>query len=244
MNQSFINNSNQVWQLIGMAIILVPVAMILIKQKGSNIHFQALAAANIFFFISACSMNKNIPLPTGLTTFIQSLASIMHAPLTLAFLLYFTNKDKEKKAIRNSIAFVVGIIAVSLFFADHTSQLTLNLMLLGTIPVFIFGSSLFIQHTINGVYENKNGNKAFLLSTIVFGYGSYFLLHVLNIVSPEKHASDIQGLFGMITILSSCFVSLGIGLLNQQKKKGVVMEESKEKKLDAGFAQWDNFNFY
>ena len=223
---------------------LVPVAIIFIKQKGGNTYFQSLAAANILFFISACIMNKYVSLPDGMVTFINGLSSIMNAPLILAFLLYFTEKTKSKRAIRNSLAIILGIIIISLCASSYSSQLALNLMLLGTLPVFIFSSILFIQYTISGVYEKKNGDKAFLLSTIVFAYGSYLVILILNIISPEKHSNDLQSLFGLITIISSCFISIGIAMLDQRKKEIVESQESKVKKLDAGFAQWDNFNFY
>lgn len=244
MNQLFINTGGPVWQLISMLTMLIPVAIILIKQKGGNTYFQSLAAANLLFFISACIMNKYVVLPVGMVTFINGLSIIMNAPLTLAFLLYFTEKTKNKKAIRNSLAIVLGIVVVSLCFLNYSSKLALNLMLLGSLPVFIFSSVLFIQYTIRGVYEKKDGNKAFLLGTIVFAYGSYLLLLILNLASPEKHATDLQSLFGLITIISSGFISAGIAMLDQRKKQVNITTESKPKKIDAGFAQWENFNFY
>jgi hypothetical protein len=244
MNQLFINTGGPVWQMFSILTMLVPVAIILIKQKGGNSYFQSLAAANLLFFISACIMNKYIALPIGMVTFINGLSIIMNAPLTLAFLLYFTEKTKNKKAIRNSLAIVLAIVIVSLCVSNYSVKLALNLMLLGSLPVFIFSSVLFIQYTISGVYKKKDGDKAFLLGTIVFAYGSYLLLLILNMVSPEKHATDLQSLFGLITILSSGFISLGIAMLDQRKKEITITPESKSKKLDAGFAQWDNFNFY
>ena len=59
---------------------------------------------------------------------------------------------------------------------SFNEQTTLNLMTLGTIPVFLFGSVLFIQHVKSSVYHQKGTNKAFILSAIVFAYGSYMLL--------------------------------------------------------------------
>jgi hypothetical protein len=244
MNQLFINTGGPIWQLLSMMIMLVPVAIILIKQKGGNSYFQSLAAANLLFFISACIMNKYVALPVGMVTLINGLSIIMNAPLTLAFLLYFIEQTKNKKAIRNSLAIVLGIVVLSLCFSNYSSKLALNLMLIGSVPVFIFSSILFIQYTISGVYEKKDGDKAFLLGTIVFAYGSYLLLLALNMISPEKHVADLQSLFGLITIISSGFISLGIAMLDQRKKEINITPESKPKKLDAGFAQWDNFNFY
>jgi hypothetical protein len=244
MNLTFINAGGPAWQLFSMLIILAPVAMILIKQKGNNIYFQFLAAANILILIAACSMNKFISLPVGAMTFLQGLASLMHAPLGLAFLLYFTSKTKERIAIRNSLIITLVITGLALCFGHYSNQLVLNLMLIGSLIAFVFSSSLFIQYTINGVYENKDGDKAFLLSTIVFTYGTYFLLLLLNLISPEKHANDLQSLFAWINLLSSGFVAIGIGLMYQPKKETVEEVACKPKKLDAGFAQWDNFNFY
>jgi len=244
MNQLFINTGGPAWQLISILIMLVPVAIIVIKHKGNNTYFQSLAAANLLFFISACIMNNYVALPTGMVTFINGLSIIMNAPLTLAFLLYFTEKTKNKKIIRNSLALMLGIIIVTLCAKSYSSKLALNLMFFGSLLVFMFSSVLFIQYTISGVYEKKDGDKAFLLGTIVFAYGSYLLLLILNMVSPEKHATDLQSLFGLITIISSGFISLGIAMLDQGKKEIKVTTGSKTKKLDAGLTQWENFNFY
>lgn len=242
MNQTFVNSSNSTLQLISALVVLIPVAIIFIKQKGSNRYFLSLAAANLMFFISTSLLNNYVSLPEKTSTLISTLSNVMQAPLTLIFLLYFTENSKIAKGIRLSLAVVLGISLISVGLSTYNLQSTLNLMALGTVPVFIFSSILFIQFVKSSVYEQKGTNKAFMLSAIVFAYGSYMLLFGLNMMSPAKHGADIQSLFGLITIISTAFVSISIAMFDLNKKEETSTVEAKPQTHNSAFAQWDDFS--
>lgn len=235
------NQSNSTLQLISALIVLIPVAIIFVKQKGNNKYFLSLAAANVMFFISTFLLNKFVALPATASNLISTFANVLQAPLTLMFLLYFTDNKKMEKAIRYSLIAVLGISAIAISFSTLNAELTFNLMALGIAPVFIIGSVLFIQHVKTSVYENKGSNSAFMLSSIVFAYGSYLLLLTLHFISPEKHATDLRSLFGLITIISTAFVSISI-LLMDMKAAAEETPAVEAKKENVAFAQWENFN--
>jgi len=236
------NQSNSTLQLISALIVLLPVAIIFIKQKGSNRYFLSLAAANMMFFISTSLLNNYVALPEKTSVWISMLANVLQAPLTLIFLLYFTENNKITKGIKNSLAAILGISVVAIGITSFNEQTTLSLMTLGTIPVFLFGSVLFIQHVKSSVYHQKGTNKAFILSAIVFAYGSYMLLLTLNVISPEKHSSDIRSLFGLITIISAAFASISIAMFDLNQAEGEVSKEPAPQRKNAAIAQWDDFS--
>ena len=242
MNQSLVNSSNSNLQLISALIVLIPVAIIFIKQKGSNRYFLALAAANLMFFVSSALLNNFISLPEKTATIISTLSNVLQAPLTLIFLLQFTESKKITRAIRNILALILGVSTIVIGFNSYDKQTTLNLMTLGIVPVFIFSSILFIQYVKTSVYYQKGTNKAFMLSAIVFANGSYMMLLLLNMVSPAKHASDLHALFGVITIISTTFVSLSIAMFDVNKKEEIVSVETKQQTPVSAFAQWDDFS--
>jgi len=193
------------------------------------------------FFISTFLLNKFVALPASVSNVISAVANVLQAPLTLAFLFYFTENKLLTNIIRMSLVAVLGISIVAISFANINMQLTLDLMALGVAPVFIIGSILFIQHVKISVYENKGSNNAFMLSSIVFGYGSYMLLLTLHFLSPAKHATDLRSLFGLITIISTAFTSISIALMDMKSET----EETpavEEKKQNVAYAQWENFN--
>lgn len=235
------NQSNSTLQLISALIVLVPVAIIFIKQKGNNKYFLSLAAANVMFFISTFLLNKFVALPATASNLISTCANVLQAPLTLMFLLYFTENKQIVKAIRYSLVAVLGISVAAMAVSTINTELTLNLMTLGVAPVFIIGSVLFIQHVKTSVYENKGSNNAFMLSSIVFAYGSYMLLLTLHFIAPEKHATDLRSLFGLITIISTAFTTISIVLMDMKAaaEEAHVVED---KKQNVAFAQWENFN--
>lgn len=242
MNQTFVNSSNPTLQLISALVVLIPVAIIFVKQKGSNKYFLSLAAANLLFFVSTSLLNNYVSLPEKTSTLLSTISNVMQAPLTLIFLLYFTKNSKIVKGIRVSLAFVLGISVISIGLSSYNLQSTLNLMSLGTVPVFIFSSILFVQFVKSSIYEQKETNKAFMLSAVVFAYGSYMLLLGLNMISPAKHGADIQSLFGLITIISTAFVSISIAMFDLNKKEETVFVAAKSTTRNSAFAQWDDFS--
>ena len=146
------------------------------------------------------------------------------------------------RAIKNSLAIILGVSTIAIGFESYETQSTLNLMALGILPVFIFSSILFIQYVKTSVYQQKGINKAFMLSAFVFAYGSYMMLLLLNMISPSKHAGDLHALFGVITIISTTFVSLSIAMFDVNKKEEIVLVETKQQSPVSAFAQWDDFS--
>lgn len=242
MNHPIVNSSNSTLQLISALIVLIPVAIILIKQKGRNRYFLALAAANLMFFVSSASLNNFISLPEKTENIISTLSNVLQAPLTLIFLLQFTESKKMVTVIQNILAIILGVSTIAIGFDSYDTQSTLNLMALGIVPVFIFSSILFIQYVKTSVYQQKGTNKAFMLSAIVFAYGSYMMLLLLNMISPAKHAGDLHALFGVITIISTTFVSLSIAMFDVNKREEIILVETKQKSQVSALAQWDDFS--
>lgn len=236
------NQSNSTLQLISALIVLLPVAIIFIKQKGSNRYFLSLAAANMMFFISTSLLNKYVALPEKTSEWISMLANVLQAPLTLIFLVYFTENIKITKGIKISLAAILGISVAAIGLSSFNEQTTLNLMALGTIPVFLFGSILFIQQVKSSVYHQRGTNKAFILSAIVFAYGSYMILLTLNLISPEKHSADIRSLFGLITIISTAFASISIAMFDLNKVESEVSIEAMPQRNNVANSQWDDFS--
>ena len=146
------------------------------------------------------------------------------------------------RAIRNSLALILGVSTIVVGFGSFDTQSTLNLMALGIVPVFIFSSILFIQYVKTSVYQQKGTNKAFMLSAIVFAYGSYMMLLLLNMISPAKHAGDLHALFGVITIISTTFVSLSIVMFDINKREEIIMVAKKQQSQVSALAQWDDFS--
>ena len=242
MNHHFVNSSSSTLQLISALIVLIPVAIILIKQKGGNKYFLALAAANLMFFVSSSLLNNFISLPEKTASIISTFSNVLQAPLTLIFLLQFTESKKMTKAIQNSLALILGVSTIAIGFESYDTQSTLNLMALGIIPVFIFSSILFIQYVKASVYQQKGTNKAFMLSAFVFAYGSYMILLLLNMISPAKHAGDLHALFGVITIISTTFVSLSIAMFDVNKREEILLVPKIQQSPVSAFAQWDDFS--
>ena len=243
MNQILLSSPNSMLQTFNAILVLIPVAIILIKQKGRNRYFLSFAAANLMFFISTLLLDKYIQLPEKTSMLISTISNVLQAPFTLIFLLYFSESRNMSRAIHISLAIILAVSASVVGFSSYSLQLLLNLIALGSLPVFIFSSIFFIQFVQLSVHEKKGTNKAFMLSTIVFTSGTFMLLILLNMIYPEKHATDIQSLFGLITIISTAFVSISISIfdLNKKEKNTVVVKRSNPR--NAGFAQWEDFNF-
>jgi hypothetical protein len=68
------------------------------------------------------------------------------------------------------------------------------------------------------------------------------MLLLLNMISPAKHVGDLHALFGVITIISTTFVSLSIAMFDVNKREEIVSVVKIQQSPVSAFAQWDDFS--
>jgi hypothetical protein len=90
------------------------------------------------------------------------------------------------------------------------------------------------------IYEKKGTSNTILLGSIVFAFGAYIILLLLNRIDPQSHAGDFRILLGLITIISGLVMTASLLFTKFDSK--VLVTESRRTPAQVGFDQWENFS--
>ena len=90
------------------------------------------------------------------------------------------------------------------------------------------------------IYEKKGANKTIMLSSVVFAFGAYIILLLLNRIDPKAHAHDIRILLGLITLVSGLVMATCLAFAKSETKE--LVTESDRTPVQVGFDQWENFS--
>ena len=209
-------------------------------QKTSNKSFIAIASAYLFIFITSSLINKFSSAAENPVAILNVLTSLIQAPLMLVLLGHLAGKSMINNLIKGCLAFLLAFSAASLALRGTGDNNLYMIMMVGSIPVFTFSSILFIDQVKEMIYEKKGANNAILLSGIVFAFGSYFILLLLNRIDPQAHAGDFRIMLGLITLISGLVTAASLVYTKVDAKELVIASDRTP--VQVGFDQWENFS--
>lgn len=209
-------------------------------QKTSNNSIIAIASAYLFVFITSSLINKFSSAAENPVAILNVLTSLIQAPLMLVLLGHLAGKSMINTLIKGCLAFLLAFSAASLALRGTGENNLFMIMMVGSIPVFTFSSILFIDQVKEMIYEKKGANNAILLSGIVFAFGSYIILLLLNRIDPQAHAGDFRIMLGLITLISGLVMAASL-VYNSMDSKELVIASDRTP-VQVGFDQWDNFS--
>lgn len=209
-------------------------------QKSTNNSFIAISSAYLFIFITSSLVNKFSSAAENPVAILNVLTSLIQAPLMLLLLSHLAGKSMINNLIKGCLAFLLAFSAASLALRGMEDSNIFMIMLAGSIPVFFFTSMLFVDHVKQMIYEKKGANKTIMLSSVVFAFGAYIILLLLNRIDPRAHAHDIRILLGLITLVSGLVMATCLAFAKSETKE--LVTESDRTPVQVGFDQWENFS--
>lgn len=209
-------------------------------QKTSNNSVIAIASAYLFVFITSSLINKFSSADENPVAILNVLTSLIQAPLMLVLLGHLAGKSLINTLIKGCLAFLLAFSAASLALRGTGENNLFMIMIVGSVPVFTFSSILFIDQVKEMIYEKKGANNAILLSGIVFAFGSYIILLLLNRVDPQAHAGDFRIMLGLITLISGLVMAASLVYTKVDSKELVIASDRTP--VQVGFDQWENFS--
>lgn len=212
----------------------------IINQQINRLNFMIQAVVYLKLFITTSLLHKFAVLSDYSLGIVNTITSLVQAPLMLLLLMHFTSGDVLKRMIKKILAVLLTGSILTMTVLGTGENILLNIMLFGAFPVLVFSTMLltaFLRKRINNKQEITN---AVMLGAIVFAFGSYILLLSLNLADPAKHANDLRSIIGLITILSAAVISVSLVLSYQEVKQTNTPMFSSP--ASAGFAQWENFS--
>ena len=85
---------------------------------------------------------------------------------------------------------------------------------------------LFINFVKHSILEQKETSKAILMSAIVFAFGSFIALIIMNMTEPQKHSNDMFAFLGLISGISTLLITLTVALSKKEIKEAPVKQFS------------------
>ena len=209
-------------------------------QKSTNNSFIAITSAYLFIFITSSLINKFSANAENPVAILNVLTSLIQAPLMLVLLGHLAGKSMINTLIEGCLAFLLAFSVASLALRGMGENNLFMIMLVGSIPVFAFASMLFVDHVKQMVYEKKGSNKTIMLSSIVFAFGAYIILLLLNRIDPKAHAGDFRIMLGLITLVSGLVMAASLAFDKSETKE--LIATSGRTPVQVGFDQWENFS--
>lgn len=211
----------------------------IVNQQINRLNFLMQASVYLIFFITTSLLHKFSLLSEYSIGIINTITSLVQAPLMLVLLFHFTPKNSLRSIMKRSLTVLLAISILIMAYAGTGETVLFSIMLLGSIPVFVFSSILFGSYIKKSLSNKSETTNAIVLSAVVFAFGSYILLLSLNMIDPAKHAIDLRSIIGLITIISASVMSVSLALSQPEVKQIATQQFSTP--ASAGFAQWENF---
>jgi hypothetical protein len=212
----------------------------IINQQINRLNFLMQASVYLIFFITTSLLHKFAVLSDYSLGIINTITSLVQAPLMLVLLFHFSTTNSLRSLMKKSLTVLLAASILIMAYAGTSEPVLFSIMLMGSIPVFVFSSILFGKYIKKSMSNKNETTNAVVLSAVVFAFGSYILLLSLNMVNPTKHELDLRSIIGLITIISAAVMSVSLALSQQEVKQPAKQQFATP--ASAGFAQWENFS--
>lgn len=206
----------------------------------SKANFIILAVVYLLPVIATLFVQRFAAFPSEIASAMNTFSSVIQAPLMLIILIQLADNQRMNKMMGVTLAGLLTANSLTLALGGINEINLLKIMLVGSAPVFVFSSLLFIHFLKISLYENKNFQKTVILAGIVFAFGSYVMMLSMHLMDPMRHAADLRFVLGLISIISTAVIAGGLAYSSNEKRKSATAENNINA-FQAGFAQWENF---
>jgi hypothetical protein len=206
----------------------------------SKTNFALLAVVYLLPVIATLLVQRFAAFPSEIASAMNTFSSVIQAPLMLITLVQLTDNKRINRMMGVTLAGILTANSLTLALGGINEINLLKIMLVGSAPVFVFSSMLFVHYLKVALYENKDMQKTIILAGIVFAFGSYVLMLTMHLMNPMRHSDDLRFILGLISIISTAVIAGGLAYSNNEKRKAEI-NTNVASTFHAGFAQWENF---
>ncbi len=202
---------NVVLGILSTVAMFVPAAIIVIMRLYCHKSFIALFIYYILSgFYNLLLTAHFITLDHELVRKVGVIIHLLDAPLTLSFLLFFTGTALLAKRIKIFIAvFVLFELIIGLTY-NFTKQAITYIMGPGILVIIVLSFIFFFRQIRITIMHGKKMGKVFMISSILFTYGSVSLVYFFYYIMKTKYVSDTFLVYFLVTIFSSLLMSTGL----------------------------------
>jgi hypothetical protein len=203
-------NANTILGILTAIAFLLPALIILSSRLLINISLVALV---VYFLVVTvlCLMAENIiVVDTVFRKKAGVFSNYLDVPLMLtAMLMFCTEKWKQRVIIGVLVCFTFyELIIFSQFKLGGLSST--YVMGPGIILVLLFSFYLFMNNIKATIVQGKGIGKTLMISSILFAYGSYFLVYVFAFIQKTSNKADVFIIYYVTSIIFALVMSAGL----------------------------------
>ena len=189
---------------------LMPALIILSSRLLINISLIALVLYFLQVMTWTLMAEKVILVDKEVQRNLGIISNYLDVPLILTSMLMFcTEKIKKRFVITAIITFLTYDLII--FFQYKLSPLSSKYILgPGIILVLFFSLYFFVNNIKNTIVQGKGVGKTLMITSILFAYGSYFIVYLFTYVQKTSARNDVFIIYYLTSIIFSAVMSAGL----------------------------------
>jgi hypothetical protein len=138
------------------------------------------------------------------------ISNYLDVPLILTSMMMFcTEKTKKRFIVTTIIAFMAYELVI--LFQYKLSPVSSKYILgPGIILVLLFSLYFFRNNIKNTIVQGKGVGKTLMITSILFAYGSYFIVYIFTYVQKTSARGDVFIIYYLTSIIFSAVMSAGL----------------------------------
>jgi hypothetical protein len=203
-------NFNAILGILCSIAFLMPALIILSSRSLINISLIALVLYFLQVMTWTLMAEKVILVDREVQRNLGIISNYLDVPLILTSMLMFcTEKAKKHFIITAIIAFMAYELLI--FFQYKLSPLSSKYILgPGIVLVLLFSLYFFVNNIKNTIVQGKGIGKTLMITSILFAYGSYFIVYVFTYIQKTSARKDVFIIYYLTSIIFSAVMSAGL----------------------------------
>ncbi|RYY54994.1 MAG: hypothetical protein EOO09_12230 [Chitinophagaceae bacterium] len=188
----------------------LPIIFMGITRLGWYKCFPALMVYFLLLFSHNLTSLGFVPAAKEVISYQSLINKLLHAPLMLCFLTYFSQTAAYRKSILVILGVYLAFEAVVVLILGPSRNTNTVIMIPGLLIV-LFLTTIFCIHYVKLTLVNPKAlGKLLMIFSIFLAYGVYCFIYVYFFLIDTQFIQDSKLIYFLLTIISSIVLSIGL----------------------------------
>lgn len=203
-------NFNAILGILCAIAFLLPAIIILSSRLLINISLLALVV--YFLIVAVCTLmsERIIIVDKEVQRNLGIINNYLDVPLIMASMLMFCNEKAKMRVVTTTILVFIVYEIIILFQHKLSSASSKYIMGPGILIVLGFAIYFFVGNIKNTIVQGKGVGKTLMITSILFAYGSYFIVYFFAYIQKTADKKDVFIIYYLTSIIFSALMSAGL----------------------------------
>jgi hypothetical protein len=203
-------NFNSILGILCAVAFLIPALIILSSRLLINISLVALVIYFLLVTTWTLMAEKVIIVDREVQRSLGIISNYLDVPLILTSMMMFCTEKAKKRFIVTTIIAFMAYELVILFQYKLSPVSSKYILGPGIILVLLFSLYFFMNNIKNTIVQGKGVGKTLMITSILFAYGSYFIVYIFTYVQKTSARGDVFIIYYLTSIIFSAVMSAGL----------------------------------